>query len=96
LKFYVKDKNGWNIDISNQKVDKVIEVVTMKQIKKIRDWEDENPDFLSNDIKLKEWQVMLQNVAGPSDDGEREKKNKTIKRNVGGSTGIKEAMATVE
>jgi hypothetical protein len=96
LKFYVKDRDGWNIDISNQKVDKVIEVVTMKQIKKIKDWENENPDFLSNDMKLKEWQIMLQNVAGPSDDGDREKKNKTIKRNVGGSTGIKEAMATVE
>ena len=96
LKFYVKDRDGWNIDVSNQKVDKAIEVVTVKQIKKIRDWENENPDFLTNDMKLKEWQVMLQNVAGPSDDGDREKKNKTIKRNVGGSTGIKKAMETVD
>ena len=96
LKFYVKDKEGWNMDASNQKVDKVIEVVTIKQIKKIKDWEKANPDYLTNDAKLKEWQLMIHNLTGPSDDSERAKETKTIKKNIGENTGIKEAMSTVE
>jgi len=95
-KFYVKDKEGWNIDASNQKVDKVIEVVTIKQIKKIKDWEKANPDYLTNDAKLKEWQLMIHNLTGPSDDNDRAKETKTIKKNIGENTGIKEAMSTVE
>ena len=95
-KFYVKDKEGWNIDASNQKVDKVIEVVTIKQIKKIKDWEKANPDYLTNDAKLKEWQQMIHNLTGPSDDNDRAKETKTIKKNIGENTGIKDAMLTVE
>ena len=95
-KFYVKDKEGWNIDSSNQKVDKVIEVVTIKQIKKIKDWEKANPDYLTNDAKLKEWQQMIHNLTGPSDDNDRAKETKTIKKNIGENTGIKDAMLTVE
>ena len=95
-KFYVKDKEGWNIDASNQKVDKVIEVVTIKQIKKIKDWEKANPDYLTNDAKLKEWQLLIHNLTGPSDDNERAKDTKTIKKNIGENTGIKDAMLTVE
>jgi hypothetical protein len=95
-KFYVKDKEGWNIDASNQKVDKVIEVVTIKQIKKIKDWEKANPDYLTNDAKLKEWQQMIHNLTGPSDDNDRVKENKAIKKNIGENTGIKDAMLTVE
>jgi len=96
LKFYVKDRDGWNIDISNQKVDRVIEVVTTKQIKKIKDWENENPDWSSNDKKLKEWQQMVKNLSGPTNDGDMEKETKTIKRKIGENTSIKEAMSTVE
>ena len=96
LKFYVKDKEGWNIDASNQKVDKVIEAVTLKQIKKINEWEKANPDYLTNDIKLNEYQSMIHNLTGPSDDSERLKDTKTIKKNIGENTGIKEAMLTVE
>jgi len=95
-KFYVKDKEGWNIDASNQKVDKVIEVVTIKQIKKIKDWEKANPDYLTNDAKLKEWQLMIHNLTGPSDDNDRAKETKAIKKHIGENTGIKDAMLTVE
>jgi hypothetical protein len=39
---------------------------------------------------------MIHNLAGPSDDSERLKETKTIKKNIGENTGIKEAMLTVE
>jgi hypothetical protein len=95
-KFYIKDKEGWNIDASNQKVDKAIEEIFYKQIHKIKDWQKENPDWSSNDKKLKEWQQMVKNLSGPTNDGDMEKETKTIKRKIGENIGIKEAMATVE
>jgi len=93
-KFYIKDKEGWNIDASNQKVDKVIDDVAIKQFKKIKEWTNVNPDYLTNDVKLKEWQTMIHKLSGTSDD--REKETKVIKKNIGENTGIKDAMLTVE
>ena len=95
-KFYIKDKQGWNIDASNQKVDKAIEKISYKQIHKIKDWQEANPDWPSNDKKLKEWQLMVQNLSGPTNDEDMEKETKTIKKKLGENTGIKEAISTVE
>jgi len=95
-KFYIKNKQGWNIDASNQKVDKAIEEVYYKQIHKIKDWQEANPDWPSNDKKLKEWQQMVQNLSGPTNDGDMEKETKTIKKKIGENTGIKEAMLAIE
>ena len=95
-KFYIKDKQGWNIDASNQKVDKAIEEISYKQIHKIKDWQEANPDWPSNDKKLKEWQLMVQNLSGPTNDEDMEKETKTIKKKLGENTGIKEAISTVE
>jgi len=72
-KFYIKDKQGWNIDASNQKVDKAIDVVQRKQIGKIKDWQEANPDWPTNDKKLKEFQIMVRNMSGPTNDEEMEK-----------------------
>jgi len=51
---------------------------------------------LTNDAKLKEWQQMIHNLTGPSDDNDRAKETKAIKKNIGENTGIKDAMLTVE
>ena len=95
-KFYVKDKEGWNIDASNQKVDKVIDDVAIKQFKKIKDWTNANPDYLTNDAKLKEWEIMIHKLSGPSDDNNRVKETKVIKKNIGENACIKDAMLTVD
>ena len=82
--------------IVNQKVDKAIEKISYKQIHKIKDWQEANPDWPSNDKKLKEWQLMVQNLSGPTNDEDMEKETKTIKKKLGENTGIKEAISTVE
>jgi len=43
MQFYVKEENKWEKDNEHAKFDKSIADVTLKQIKKIRDWEDEHP-----------------------------------------------------
>ena len=95
-KFYIKDKQGWNIDASNQKVDKAIDVVQRKQIGKIKDWQEANPDWPTNDKKLKEFQIMVRNMSGPTNDEEMEKETKTIKKKLGQKVGLKDAMSTIE
>ena len=92
LKFYIKDEKGWNIDASNTKVDNVIETVTKKQIKELRNWEVKNPDYLDNDQKLKQWQIMIRNIMGPSNDVERDKDNKYIMKQIGENTILKNAI----
>jgi hypothetical protein len=94
-KFYVKDKEGWSVDASNQKVDKVIDDVAVRQFTKIKDWTNANSDYLTNDTKLKEWQTMIHKLSGPSDNN-RSKENKVIKKNIGENIGIKDAMAVTE
>ncbi len=95
-KFYIKDKQGWNIDASNQKVDKAIDVVQRKQIGKIKDWQEANPDWPTNDKKLKEFQIMVRNMSGPTNDEEMEKETKTIKKKLGQKVGLKDAMSSIE
>ncbi|GAG27314.1 unnamed protein product, partial [marine sediment metagenome] len=94
--FYIKDKQGWNIDASNQKVDKAIDVVQRKQIGKLKDWQEANPDWPTNDKKLKEFQIMVRNMSGPTNDEEMEKETKTIKKKLGQKVGLKDAMSTIE
>ena len=95
-KFYIKDKQGWNIDASNQKVDKAIDVVQRKQIGKLKDWQEANPDWPTNDKKLKEFQIMVRNMSGPTNDEEMEKETKTIKKKLGQKVGLKDAMSSIE
>jgi len=94
LKFYIKDKQGWNIDASNQKVDKAIDDVRTKQFVKIKDWQEKNPDFLQNDKKLKEYQIMLHNLSGAGI--VMEKETKIIKKKLGQKVNIKDAMSSIE
>jgi len=92
LKFYVKDEKGWNIDTYNQKVDNVIENVATKQMKELRNWEVNNPDYLENDEKLKKWQLMIRGIMGPSNDVERNKNSKYIMKVVGENRILKDAI----
>ena len=48
LQFYVKDEDKWEKD-NNEKIDKTINKVSQKQIKMIKDWEKEHPNWNNND-----------------------------------------------
>jgi len=93
LKFYVKDEKGWNIDKCNKKVDTAIESIITKQMKELRKWEVNNPDYLENDEKLKAWQLMIRSIMGSSCNTERDKDGKNIMKNVGDNTTLKDAMS---
>jgi hypothetical protein len=64
MQFYVKDSDKWEKDSSHEKIDKSIDQITFKQIKLIKLWEKEHPNYLENDTLLKEWQTMIRNMTG--------------------------------
>ena len=64
MQFYVKDSDKWEKDKSHEKIDKSIDQITFKQIKLIKLWEKEHPNYLENDTLLKEWQTMIRNMTG--------------------------------
>ena len=45
LQFYVKNDNEWSKDKNNEKIDDSIEKVSLKQLKSIREWVKENPNY---------------------------------------------------
>ena len=92
LQFYVKDKNKWKKDEKNIKIDQSIQEVTMKQIKKLKDWEKRHPGYLNDDTLLLEWHSMLQKIMGGAQDEERYKNKEQIKKQISENIELKDAM----
>ena len=46
LQFYVKDADKWEKDKSHEKIDKTIDEITFKQIKQVKLWEKQHPNYL--------------------------------------------------
>jgi len=92
LQFYVKEENKWDKDKANAKIDKTIEDITVKQIKRIKEWEGKNPDYLQNDKLLQEWHRMIQQITGSGDEIQRERNKEQIKKSLGNTIEIKDAM----
>ena len=88
LQFYVKEENKWEKDKANAKIDKTIEDITVKQIKRIKEWERKHPDYLQNEKLLQEWHRMIQQITGSGEELQKEQ----IKKSLGNTIEIKDAM----
>ena len=78
LQFYVKNDNEWSKDSNNEKIDKSIEKVSQKQLKTIKDWIEENPDYLDSESKTEEYFTLVKSITQPNDN----KNLKDIKKQV--------------
>ena len=92
LQFYVKEENKWEKDMANAKINKTIEDITIKQIKRIKEWERKHPDYLKDDRLLQEWHRMIQQITGSGNDEELERSKDQIKKSLGNTIEIKDAM----
>ncbi len=88
MQFYVKEENRWEKDKANAKIDKTIEDITVKQIKRIKEWEKKHPDYLQNEKLLQEWHRMIQQITGSGEEVQKEQ----IKKSLGNTIEIKDAM----
>lgn len=92
LQFYVKDDNKWAKDKNNEKIKKSIKDVKLQQVKKMNEWEKNNPDYQKDPKKLQEWQNMLENVSGGVNDAEKNKNDTKIQKELGKIVDIKEEL----
>ena len=92
LQFYVKDKNTWGKDTDNHKNDKSIEDITIKQIKNIKEWEKRHPNYMEDQGLMQEWHTMIHKITGGSEDDERDRNKEQIKKSIGNTIEIKDAM----
>jgi len=93
LQFYVKDADKWEKDKSHEKINKTIDEITFKQIKHVKLWEKEHPNYLNDDKQLMEWQIMIRNITGgDSADGDTAKNKSSIKRELGTTVEVKNEL----
>ena len=92
LQFYVKEEDTWTKDSEHEKINKSIQDVTMKQIKQLKAWEQQHPNYLTHDHLLCEWHQMIQKIMGGSNEEEREKNAENIKKGISSSVDMKKAM----
>ena len=91
MQFYVKDSDKWEKNNSHEKIDKSIDQITFKQIKLIKLWEKEHPNYLDNDALLKEWQTMIRNMTGNSNVNDIKDKS-SIKRELSSTLEFKNEL----
>jgi hypothetical protein len=92
LQFYVKDANKWEKDKNNIKLTSSIKSVGMEQVKKMSEWEKDHPNYMCNPKELKVWQTMLESVSGGINQGEINKNEHKIKKELGKAVDIKEEL----
>jgi len=89
LQFYVKEDDVWTKDVNNEKIDKTITNIKIKQVQSLTEWEKENPNFLQDPKLLDKWQYMMVNMSAAEG---KEKASKNITRNIAEVINIKDAM----
>ena len=89
MQFYVRDENKWLKDEKNEKIEKTIQELTIKQIKHLKEWETLNPNYLQDDKLLTQWQQLIHEIMGPSDDLTREKDKEYIMKTLGNTVELK-------
>lgn len=88
LQFYVKDKNEWQEDNENKKIDRSIETITQKQIQNIKAWEKEHPDWNTSEQGTALYMSMVKEVMGGMTQNEKMKNRENIKKELGSSIDI--------
>ena len=89
LQFYVKNDNEWSKDCNNEKIDRTITNIKIKQAQSLTEWEKEHPNFQNDPALLEKWQYMMANLSAVEG---KEKASKNIARNIADVLNIKEAM----
>ena len=92
LQFFVKDEDKWQKDKQNKKIDKSIRDLSVKQIKQLREWENQNPNYLHDEQLLTQWQKLVHQIMGPTDEVDRDRDNEQIIKKLGTTTELKENL----
>ena len=93
LQFYVKDDDQWKKDNKHLKLDKSLNDVKIKQLKRLKHWEDLHPDYLLDEHLLEQWQLMVKEIIGPEENKKDKDKNLSIiKKQIASNTILPEKL----
>jgi len=91
LQFYVKDDDKWSKDNNNEKIDKTIYNIKMKQTSKLTDWEKLHPNYAQDSHLLNEWQQILNSMTEDIDN--KDKAKDKVRRNMANCVQLKQALS---
>jgi len=91
MEFYVKDDDNWGKD-NGQKMEKAIEDISVRNIKKLKEWEQENPDYENNPQTNEQWNNIIKNIIGGYNPTQQQQNKKNIIRQISASIDINEAI----
>ena len=80
--FYIKDNNSWVEDKGNRSIDNTIDGVVGAQMNKIKEWEQNNPDWEKTLTGQQEYIDIIKNIMGSNDARQQERYNQTIKKGI--------------
>ena len=63
-----------------------------RQIKHLKEWEVKNPNYLKDNKLLNQWQQLVHEIMGPSDDNTREKDKELIIKKLGKTVKVKDNL----
>ena len=92
LKFYVKDNNSWDRDSNNEKLDRSIDNIGLKQHAILKEWEKNNPNYEKNKEKLDEFFSIVRSLMGGVDKSEVIQNKNKIMKNVSNDLKIKDVI----
>ena len=82
LQFYVKNEDKWGKDRKNEKIEKTIQSISVKQIKHLKEWENQHPGYLDDDDLTEEWRSMIQKMMGGCEATNKDKIIKNLSNKV--------------
>ena len=77
---YIKDNERWEKDETHEKIRNTIIQVARKERNALKDWVEENPNWMETEAKQIEYLTIMRNVCEPIEDDD--KNNKKIIRNL--------------
>ena len=77
---YIKDNERWEKDDTHDKMRNAIIQVARKERNALKDWVEENPNWMETEAKQMEYLTIMRNVCEPVEDDD--KNNKKIIRNL--------------
>ena len=92
LQFYIKDENEWSKDKTHNKLNQTIKHISQQQIKQIKCWEEEHPNYMKDDALLNEWHKMIYNMMGGSTQEDINHNTENIKKCLSDNTYVKEIL----
>tara|TARA_Y100000816_G_scaffold125512_2_gene88318 strand:+ start:5381 stop:6226 length:846 start_codon:yes stop_codon:yes gene_type:complete len=67
VEFYVKEENKWEKDIQNEKINKTINSVSLKQVAAIKTWEEQYPNWSNDEQLTSEYINLIQKITNGHD-----------------------------